>query len=95
MGIPVSLEEVITERHAPDKKVWETVGTPKLYVMEHYRMGFELTAKGDSSQVRIFIDYRLPATGPCFWLGRMLGSVYAHWCTKRMAEDVAKHFNPI
>ena len=94
MGIPLSVEEVITERHAPDKKVWETIGNPKLYVMDQYRMGFELTPRDDSSQVRVFIDYRLPATAPGSWLGVMLGGVYARWCTKRMAEDVAKHFNP-
>ena len=43
LGIPLSLEEVITERQEPYKKLWETIGTPWLLVIEHYRMGFELT----------------------------------------------------
>lgn len=94
MGIPLSLEEVIAERQAPDKKVWETIGTPKLQVMAHYRMGFEVTPKGDSSQVRVFIDYSLPATAPGSWLGGLFGGVYARWCTKRMADDTIKYFNP-
>ena len=92
MGIPLSLEEVITERQAPDKKVWETIGTPKLLIIAHYRMGFEVTPKGDSSQVRVFIDYSLPTTAPGSWLGWLLGRVYARWCTKRMADDAARHF---
>ena len=93
MGIPLSLEEVIIERQVPYKKVWKTIGTPNLQVMAHYRMGFELTPKGDSSLVRVFIDYSLPANAPGSWLGRLLGGVYARWCTKQMADDVARHFN--
>jgi hypothetical protein len=39
MGIPVSLEEVVTERQAPNIKLWETIGNPRLLVLAHYRMG--------------------------------------------------------
>lgn len=92
MGIPLSLEEVICERQVPLRKVWETIGTPKLLIMAHYRMGFELTRKGETSQVRVFIDYSLPTNAPGSWLGRFLGGVYARWCTKQMADDAARHF---
>jgi hypothetical protein len=92
MGVPVSLDEVVTERQAPYRKRWETIGTPRLWVMAQYRMGFELTPQGDSSLVRVFIDYSLPATAPGSWLGRFLGGVYARWCTKRMTDDACKHF---
>ena len=57
-------------------------------------MGFDLTRQGDSSLVRVFIDYSLPAHAPGSWLGRLLGGVYAHWCTKQMAGDAARHFPP-
>jgi polyketide cyclase/dehydrase/lipid transport protein len=92
MGVPVSLEEVICERQPPYKKRWETVGTPKLIVIGHYRMGFDVTPRGDSSLVRVFIDYSLPTgfIGRC--LGRVFGSVYAKWCTQRMARDAAERF---
>ena len=93
MGIPLSLEEVITERLVPSKKVWQTIGTPTLLVMAHYRMGFELTPSGDASMLRVFIDYSLPTTAPGSWLGRLLGGVYARWCTKQMADGAAKHFD--
>lgn len=93
MGIPLSLEEVITERQVPSRKVWETIGAPKLLIIAHYRMGFELTRKGDASQVRVFIDYSLPTAAPGSWLGRLLGGVYARWCTKQMADDAARHFD--
>ena len=69
MGIPVSLEEVVIERQPPRRKLWETIGTPRLLVLAHYRMGFELTPKGDSSLVRVFIDYSLPTIRPRPTLG--------------------------
>ena len=93
LGIPLSLEEVITERQIPSRKVWETIGTPMLLVIAHYRMGFKLTRQGDASQVRVFIDYSLPTTAPGSWLGLLLGGVYARWCTKQMADGAAKHFS--
>ena len=93
MGIPLALEEVITERQVPSRKVWQTIGTPNLVIMAHYRMGFELTPSGDASMVRVFIDYSLPTSLPGSWLGRLLGGVYARWCTKQMADDAAKHFD--
>ena len=92
MGIPLSLDEVITERQAPCRKVWETIGTPNLLVMAHYRMGFEVTPSGDSSRVRVFIDYSLPTSPPGSWLGRLLGGIYARWCAKQMAGGAARHF---
>ena len=95
MGIALSLEEVITERQVPSRKVWETIGAPKLLIIAHYRMGFELTSNGNSTQVRVFIDYSLPTTAPGSWLGRLLGGIYARWCTKQMADDAARHFNTI
>ena len=93
VGIPLSLEEVITERLVPSKKVWKTIGTPKLLVIAQYRMGFELTPSGDTTLVRVFIDYSLPTTAPGSWLGRLLGGVYARWCTRQMADDAARHFD--
>ena len=93
MGIRISLEEIITKRQVPRMKVWETIGTPKLLVIAHYRMGFELTRNGDSSLVRFFIDYSLPIKPPGSWLGHWLGAVYARWCTRQMVMGAARHFN--
>ena len=92
MGVRLSLEEVITERQVPAMKVWETIGTPKLLVISHYRMGFELTRNGASSLVRVFIDYSLPNKPPGAWLGHWLGAVYARWCTRQMVMGATRHF---
>ena len=92
MGIRLSLEEVVTKRQVPAVKVWETIGTPKLLVISHYRMGFELTRNGASSLVRVFIDYSLPIKPPGSWFGYWLGAVYARWCTRQMVMNATRHF---
>ena len=92
MGVRLSLEEVITERQVPAMKVWETIGTPKLLVISHYRMGFELTRQSASSLMRVFIDYSLPNKPPGAWLGHWLGAVYARWCTRQMVMGATRHF---
>ena len=92
LGIALSLEEIVTERNPPRRKVWETTGVPRLLVIGHYRMGFDLGPQGNSSLLRVFIDYALPEAGPSRWLGRMFGGYYARWCTERMAGDAEAHF---
>ena len=79
VGIALSLKEVVTKRQIPTMKIWETIGTPKLLVISHYRMGFELAHSGASTRVRVFIDYSLPTKPPCSWFGYWLGAVYARW----------------
>lgn len=39
MGIRLWLEEEVTERTPPTRKVWETIGSPRLLVIGPYRMG--------------------------------------------------------
>lgn len=82
-GIPLALDEVISERQVPYKKIWTTIGNPKLVVISHYQMGFELTPEGESTRLRIFVDYSLPATTIGHWIGLMLAGVYAKWCAKK------------
>jgi hypothetical protein len=53
-------------------------------------MGFELRPDGTATQLRVAIDYELPAKGISRWLGRLFGQSYAEWCTRRMVRD-AQH----
>ena len=93
-GIALLVEEVVTEREPPRRKVWQTTGSPKLLVIRHYRMGFELLPRDGHSVLRVFIDYSLPAEAPARWLGLLFAGCYARWCTRRMAGDAVKHFVP-
>jgi hypothetical protein len=92
LGIPLSVEEIVTERRPPLRKVWVTTGRPQLLVIGPYRMGYEITPKAKFLQLRVFIDYALPDGPISYWLGRLFGNFYARWCTQRMANDAATHF---
>ena len=92
LGIPLSVEEIVTQRNPPLRKTWETTGASKLVVISEYRMGFEITPKGKASLLRVFIDYSLPAGPFSGLLGGLFGNFYARWCTQRMADDAARHF---
>ena len=91
-GVGLSVEEIVAERNPPRRKVWATTGTPKLLVIGHYRMGFELSSQGNGSMLRVFIEYALPERAPARWLGRLFGGYYARWCTQQMVDDAVKHF---
>ena len=91
-GVELSVEEIVVERDPPRRKVWETTGAPKLLVIGLYRMGFELSAQGNGSMLRVFIEYALPERAPARWLGRLFGRYYARWCTRQMVDDTVHHF---
>jgi Polyketide cyclase / dehydrase and lipid transport len=91
-GFDLSVEEAVTERNPPRRKVWETVGTPRLLVIGHYRMGFEISPEERASILRVFIHYELPDNKPARWLGYLFGRQYAKWCTNQMVEDTSSHF---
>ncbi len=90
-GLQLALDEVVTERIPSRRKVWRTVGTPKLVVIGSYEMGFELSAEAEGSALRVWIDYEPPARG----IGKFvpgLGDAYARWCVRQMASDAMRAF---
>jgi hypothetical protein len=99
-GVRLALEEVVTEHAPPTRKVWVTVGTPRLLVIGLYRMGFTLVpagtgASGDAAPeviLTVCIDYALPDRGLSRILGRLFGHRYARWCTERMVADAQAAF---
>ena len=91
-GVGLSVEEIVTERNPPRRKVWETTGTPRLLVIGRCRMGFELSPRGKGSMLCVFIEYALPGRALARCLGRLFGRYYARWCTQQMVDDAVKHF---
>ena len=92
LGIPLSVEQIVTERSSPLRKVWATMGRPQPLVIGPYRMGYEITPRAQSSHLSVFIDYALPDGHISHWLGRLFGNFYARWCTQRMVDDATMHF---
>ena len=90
-GLQLFVDEVVTERIPPRRKVCRTVGVPRLVVVGSYEMGFDLSAVDGGSALRVWIDYELPQRG----LGRFvpaLGDAYARWCVQQMVRDAVLTF---
>lgn len=92
LGIHLFLDEVVTQHEPPYRKVWQTVGTPKLLVIGHYRLGFEISVEDRGSRLRVFIDYDLPTTLSTRWLGYVFGGMYARWCVRQMIQSAREGF---
>lgn len=90
LGVTLAVEEIVTERTPPRRKVWETTGVPSLLVIGRYRMGFEIAPLKAGSHVTVFIDYALPKG--TLTRGYFLGGYYARWCTQRMVDDAVRQF---
>ncbi len=95
LGIRLYVEGKVVRREPPKLKAWETVGEPRLLVIGRYRMSVSIEERRDRSQVRIAIDYALPANAPARWFGMAFGSMYARWCVRQMAQDLARQFGTV
>ena len=93
LGLTLALEEAVTERSPPWRKVWETIGAPQLVVVGSYRMGVQIKPNEKGCELQVFIDYMLPSSGVGRWLGKAFGRSYARWCTEKMANDTRQHFS--
>jgi hypothetical protein len=93
-GLKLFVDEVVTERDPPRRKVWKTVGAPRLLVVGGYAMGFEITPAVGGSWLKVWIDYDLPKTAVGAAAGPLLAPMYARWCVERMVSDAVAHFAP-
>lgn len=85
-GLNLSVEEVVTRRDPPRRKVWKTVGRPQLLVIDAYEMGFAIDPVEAGSRLRVWINYEPPERGLGRWLP-VVAAAYARWCVGRMLKD--------
>jgi hypothetical protein len=92
LGLHLAVEGNVVERQSPNRKVWETVGEPRLLVIGPYRMEVTIAERRQSSFVTIAIDYALPQRSPGRWLGSLFNKMYARWCVDQMMQDLKHRF---
>ena len=92
LGFALTIDEEVVERTPPVAKTWQTIGTPRMLVLDAYRMGYVLEPQGSASRLTVFIDYTFPSRGLGRWLGRIAGAAYARWCVTSMIEDAVRSF---
>lgn len=91
-GLAIEVDEVITERAPPLRKVWRTTGAPRLLIMSSYEMGFSIAPIPAGSHLRVWIDYEPPSSFLWRWLTAPLAALYARWCVRRMVSDAVRVF---
>ncbi len=90
-GIPMFIDEVVTEHKKPSIKSWKTVKVRNLLVVGDYVMKVEIFPQAQNSLFRVSIDYDRPKKNK--WLGILLGDWYARWCVRQMLDGAKKHFS--
>ena len=93
LGIKLIIDEQVDERTPPRTKSWQTIGHPRMIVLDSYRMGFSLTPLDTGCRLMIFIDYATPSHGFGRW-ARVAAAWYARWCVISMIDGAIKHFGP-
>jgi hypothetical protein len=99
-GLRLELDEVVVEYEPPTRKIWETVGQPRLLVIGPYQMGYSIgSASGEADprdhrgvRLAVFIDYSLPSGPFGRFLGYLFGHWYARWCVARMVAEADAAF---
>ena len=88
LGLTIDFSEVVT-RYVPGReKVWRTVGTPRLVIIDSYEMRVAVDPVTPAfSRLTISIAYTLPHGAGMHLLARLLAPAYARWCLRSMCRD--------
>lgn len=91
-GLSLFVDEVLTERDPPRRKVWRTVGAPRLIIIGAYEMGFSCEGDGAGTRLQVWISYDLPRSFLGGLAGILFAGWYARWCVQRMSSDAVRCF---
>ncbi len=91
LGIPLFIDEEVTEHKKPSVKSWKTLKIRNLLVIGDYGMKIEIFPQAKNSLFRVSIDYDMPEKNR--WLGLLLSDWYAHWCVQQMLDGAKKYFS--
>jgi hypothetical protein len=91
-GLRLEVDEVVTERTPPTRKVWRTTGAPRLLVISSYEMGFALSPEAQRTRLEVWIDYDISPRPLGCLLATWLSALYARWCIRRMVGDAVAAF---
>lgn len=92
LGLPIEIDERVTERDRPDGKAWRTVGVPHMLIMAAYRMGFAVHAIPGGSRLEAYIDYVRPQRGLARVAGALFAGLYARWCVRGLLSGAVERF---
>jgi hypothetical protein len=91
LGLTLDFSESVTKYVPNREKVWRTIGTPRLLIIDSYEMRIVVEPISPAaSRLTIAIDYQLPRSS--FWrvLGAVLAGPYSRWCLRQMVGDAKR-----
>ncbi|NMN69463.1 SRPBCC family protein [Rhizobium sp. 57MFTsu3.2] len=92
LGMSLFVEEIVTERQPPWRKSWQTLGQPKLLVIDSYHMDFVIRPISEGCRVIVKIQYSYSRSPVGSWLGGVPAKAYARWCVSKMTSEAGNHF---
>ncbi|MDP9809488.1 hypothetical protein J2W42_002340 [Rhizobium tibeticum] len=92
LGMDLFVEEIVTEWQPPWRKSWQTLGRPKLLVIDSYHMDFAIKPISEGSRVTVKIQYSYSRSPMGSWLGGVPAKAYARWCVSKMTSEAGNHF---
>lgn len=91
MGLAIDFSETVTKYVPGREKVWRTIGTPRLIIIDSYEMGVPVEPLAETrSRLTVTFDYELPRSGRRRMLGRLLAIGCARWCLGSMLEGTVQ-----
>jgi hypothetical protein len=91
MGLTIDFSETVTQYELGRRKVWHTIGTPRLLIIAGYEMTVLVEPISiDSARLTIGIDYTLPRAGAWRAIGWLLAGTYSRWCLTSMVEGAKR-----
>ena len=93
LGFSIDFSESVTTYVPGREKVWRTIGTPRLVIIDAYEMrALVEPLSATSSRLTISLTYTLPRAWARRMLGRLLARPYARWCLRSMCRDALHAF---
>jgi hypothetical protein len=91
MGLTIDFSETVTAYEPGRKKVWHTIGKPRLLIIDAYEMQVLVdSVHSSAARLTIGIDYTLP-TRPIWRLaGWLLAGAYSRWCLDSMVAGAKR-----
>ncbi|MBW9116402.1 SRPBCC family protein [Rhizobium cauense] len=92
LGMELLVEEIITEWQPPWRKSWQTLGRPKLLVIDSYHMDFVIRPITQGCRVTVKIQYSYSRSPVGSWLGGIPAKAYARWCVAKITSEAGNRF---
>lgn len=91
MGLVIDFSETVTHYVPGREKVWHTIGTSRLLIIDSYEMRVLVEPVSSvASRLAIGIDYELPRSGIWRLIGHALAASYARWCLGSMIDGTVR-----